>query len=1056
MLTTIVNASLKHRAIVLMATLLLVAAGVLALQRLPIDAVPDITNVQVQVITAAPALSPLEIEQYVTFPVERGLGGIPGLREVRSVSRYGLSVVTAIFADGVDIYFARAQVSERLREIADAVPARYGRPELGPISTATGEIFQFTLKSENHSLMELETLLDWQLMPQLRMVPGVNELNSFGGEDKVYEVKLDPQKLAALKLGMSDVVDALDRSNANAGGGYLEKNREALLIRSEGLITSLDDVRHVVVTATAVGAPVTVGDLGTVHFTPRLRRGAATMDGKGEVVVGVALMLMGENSRVVTERVKAQLVVAQKSLPAGVTIEPFYDRSELVDRTIRTAAKNLGEGALLVVLVLFVLLGSLRAGLVVATAIPLAMLAAIIGMYVTGTSGNLMSLGAIDFGLVVDGAVIIIENASRRLSERRTALGRKLDRGERDEVISAATTEVRRASVFGEAIIAIVYVPVLLLTGIEGKLFRPMATTVLLALLGAFVLSLTLIPVLASLFIHDEEEHEPWVLRMVRRAFEPVLTTAQRHPLPLMALGVGLAVASVFGFRTLGADFIPTLDEGSLLLEARRLPGSSLHTSIDTDLRLERALLAKVPEVKSVVSRIGSPELSNDPMGMEQSDIYIMLRDPSTWRPGVTKASLAQQVGAVVDEATPEVGYSISQPIEMRTNELIAGIRSDVAVSFYGEDLDLLRKLGEQAEAVLKKVPGVSDLKVEQVAGQAYLRIQPDRVRLARYGLSIADVNMLTESLSVGHGVGQVFEGQKRYALAVKQDIGDGALDRIAALGLKTHEGQIVPLADVATLKVEPGPAQISRQHGSRKLTVEMNVTGRDTVGFVSDAQARLEKGLKLPDGYRAEWGGQYQHYQEARDRLLVVVPIALGLILFLLYLAFGEVSPALLIFLNVPFAVTGGVAALALRGLPFSISAGVGFIALFGVAVLNGVVLLTVAHGYEAEGVAPGEAAFRAARDRLRPVLMTAMVAILGFIPMALSTAPGSEVQRPLATVVIGGLISSTLLTLLVLPTVYGRVRAALNGQPPAPLPPASPSTTSETSPLPHPQGAA
>jgi len=1024
MLSAIVTASLRNRATVLVGAALVIALGAFAATRLPIDAFPDVTNVQVQIITPAPALTPLEVEQYVTFAVERGLGGIPRLDELRSVSRYGLSVVTAVFEDGTDIYFARQQVAERLREISEMIPNRYGRPEMGPLTSALGEVYQFTLRGEGHSLMELETLLDWHILTRLRMVPGVVELNSFGGEDKQYEVKLDPAKLAAVNLGLGDVIQALARSNANAGGGYIERNREAILIRSEGLITNLDDVRNVVVFASASGTPITVAALGDVSFAPRLRRGAATKDGEGEVVVGVALMLSGANSRVVTDRVKDALAQVAKSLPKGVRIEPYYDRSELVDRTIKTAATNLAEGALLVVVVLFVLLGSLRAGLLVATAIPLAMLTAIVGMWLFGVSGNLMSLGAIDFGLIVDGAVIIIENASRRLGQRRAERGEHLTRSERDEVIAAATTEVRRATVFGEVIIAIVYVPVLMLSGIEGKLFRPMAATVLFALGGAFVFSLTVIPVLASYFLPGEDDHEPRLLRLLRRAFRSLSRRMRR--LPAVAVGCGLLVVggAIVGFEKLGAEFIPTLDEGSLLLEARRLPGTALSTSVETDLRLERALKG-IPEIKTIVSRIGAPEVANDPMGLEQSDIYIILTPRPEWRRGVTKEALAEEVRRTVEAATPEVGFAVSQPIEMRTNELIAGIRSDVAISFYGEDMDVLRGLGEAAGEVLQRVPGATDVKVEQVAGQRYLRIVPDRARLARYGLSIDDVSAVTESLAVGYEVGRVFEGQKRYALVVRLASSPGDdLRGFADLGLRTPDGRTVPLGDVADLRVDQGPAQISRDAGSRRITVEMNVDGRDTVGFVHDAQARVARDIAMPEGYHARWGGQYQHYVEARDRLAVVVPLALALILFLLYLAFRDLGPALLIFLNVPFAITGGVAALLIRGLPFSISAGVGFIALFGVAVLNGLVLMTVAHRHEADGASAVEAVYRAADERLRPVLMTALVAILGFIPMALSTAPGSEVQRPLATVVIGGLISATALTLFVLPAVYGMVR--------------------------------
>jgi cobalt-zinc-cadmium resistance protein CzcA len=1018
-LSAIVRWALGNRLLVIAGAAMLVLAGGVAARNLPIDAVPDVTNVQVQIITAASALSPLEVEQYVTAPVERALGGIPAVTELRSTSRYGLSTVTAVFRDGTDIYFARQQISERMREITDAIPERYGRPEVGPISTGLGEIYQFVLRGKGHSLMELKTLLDWELMVGLRMVPGIVEVNTFGGEDKQYEVRLDPARMAAVGVGLTEVFEALARNNANAGGGYIERNRVAILIRSEGLIGSLDDLRGIVVNGGSGAAPVTVGSLGTVSTAPRLRRGAATMDGEGEVVLGVALMLMGENSRTVTERVKARLDELRKTLPQGVSVEPYYDRSALVDRTIRTATHNLIVGAILVIIVLFLLLGRLRAGLIVASAIPLAMLAAIIGMWASGSSGNLMSLGAIDFGLIVDGSVIIIENASRRLSEKREELRRALTAAERSEVIAGATTEVRRASVFGEAIIAIVYVPVLLLSGMEGKLFRPMAATLLFALGGAFVLSLTLIPVLASFFLHGEPEREPILLRSARRAFTPVIRTAQRHPGWVVGTGTVAVVAALVGFQFLGAEFIPTLEEGSFLIQVRRLPGTALSSTIDSDLRIGRAL-REVPEVTKAVSRIGQPSLGNEAVGIESSEFYVSLAPQSKWRPGKDKEALAAEIEKRIEDAVPEVAVAVNQPIHERTNELIAGFRSDAVLSIYGDDLNVLRGLAARATELLRSVPGVADLKPEQIAGQPYLRIVPDRNRLARFGLTVDDVNAATETLSVGHEVGHVFEGQRRYPLVVREDASD-----VAGLVLRGAGGQRVPLREVAEVTQEQGPSQISREGGVRRITVEMNVRGRDTVGFVEEAQARLGSGLELPPGYRTTWGGQYQHYQAARARLLVVVPAALALILLLLYLAFHEVSPALLIFLNVPFGITGGVAALALRGLPFSISAGVGFIALFGVAVLNGLVLLSVAHQREAEGMDPAQAAFAAAEDRLRPVLMTALVAILGFIPMAISTAPGAEVQRPLATVVIGGLISATLLTLFVLPTVYGLLRS-------------------------------
>jgi len=1017
----IVGWSLRNRPVVIIGVVLFAFLGLRSAVTLPIDAVPDITNVQVQVITAAPALSPIEVEQYVSVPVERALAGIPKTTEVRSISKYGLSVVTVVFHDDTDIYFARQLVNERMREAQEAVPSQYGKPEVGPITSGLGEIYQFALRNDQMSLMQLEELLDWQIAPQLRTVPGIVEVNSFGGEDKQYQVLLDPRRLQASGVSVAQVADALHNSNANAGGGYIEHDREHFVIGTDGLVKNLDDLRRVVIGATPQGVPITVAAVGDVQFGPRLRRGAATKDGKGEVVVGVTLMLLGENSRAVTDAVKSKLVAILPTLPEGTSIEPFYDRSSLVDRTTKTIGKNLIEGALLVILVLFLLLGDLRAGVVVATTIPLSLLFAVVVMKATGVSGNLMSLGAIDFGLIVDGAVIIVENAVRRLSEREAASGRRLTALERLGVVEQATLEVRSASVFGEAIIAIVYIPILALIGIEGKLFRPMATTVLLALGGAFILSLTFVPVLTSYFVRPKAgAHETWLLRMAHRAFVPSLRSALRH----RWLTIGIAVTALAGaavlFVRLGAEFVPQLDEGDLLVEARRLPGIALSESVATSLRVEKALV-DIPEIDHVVSRTGAPEVATDPMGLEQSDIYVGLKARDEWRPGVTKEDLAQDISERIERLVPEVAGSISQPIQMRTNELIAGVRSDVAAIIYGQDLDELTRFGEKAAAVIRTIPGAADVRVEQIAGLRYLRISPDRGKLARYGLSVADVNQITETLSVGHDSGEVLEGERRFGIVVKSQHGfDGSLDSIASLPLRSVNGQIVPLGDVANLSFQRGPAQVSRQNQSRRLTVEFNVRGRDLLSVVKQAQAKVAAGLTLPTGYRIEWGGQFQHYEEARGRLLVVVPVALFMIGFLLWMAFNSIRTALLIFLNVPFAIIGGVLALTLRGIPFSISAGVGFIALFGVAVLNGLVLVSFSRHLEEGGMGHVEAIRQAAELRLRPVLMTALVAALGFLPMALSTAPGSEVQRPLATVVIGGIMSATLLTLLLLPVVY------------------------------------
>jgi cobalt-zinc-cadmium resistance protein CzcA len=1021
LLSGIVSWSLRHRALVLLATGLLVIVGVRSAIDLPIDAVPDITNVQVQVITPAPALSPTEVEQYVSVPVERAMSGIPKVEEVRSISKYGLSVVTVVFDEGTDIYFARQMVLERMRAAEEAVPSAYGRPEMGPIATGLGEVYQFVLRGEGHSLMELEETLDWYIGPQLRTVPGVVEVNSFGGEDKQYQVVIDPKRLQAAGLSVSEVLRALERSNANAGGGYLEHNREQIVIGTVGLVASLDDLKSVVVGATPQGVPITVENVGDVRFGPRLRRGAATMDGKGEVVVGVALMLMGENSRVVTERVKAKLEELRPTLPAGIKVEAFYDRADLVGRTIKTVVTNLGEGAALVILVLLLLLGDIRAGLIVAATIPLAMLFAISLMSWTGASGNLMSLGAIDFGLIVDGAVIIVENAVRRLGEARAARQDDLPPEERLAVVQDAAVEVRSASVFGEAIIAIVYLPILTLRGIEGKLFHPMARTVLFALLGAFILSLTVVPVLASYFLHGRPaRHETWIMRQARRGYAPLLRRVLARP--SITLGVGLVILALGGglLTRLGAEFVPQLDEGDLLLEARRLPGIALSETVATDLRVERAL-SGLPEVEHVVARAGAPEVATDPMGVEQSDIYIILKPRAEWRSGLTKAQLGEEVAEIVEREVPEMAAAVSQPIQMRTNELIAGVRSDAAAQIYGPDLATLQAVGQRVSAALKGIEGVADLRTEQTAGLTYLRVRPDRARLARYGLTIEDVNIVTEAMVVGRKAGEVFEKDRRFDLVVRTAVDyQGSLDVVRALPLKSTLGQIVPLGDVADVALEQGPALVNRDKQSRRFIVEFNVRGRDVISTVEDAQAAVAARVQLPTGYRIEWGGQFRNYTAARARLAVVVPLALALIVFLLWLAFGKVRPAVLVFANIPFAAVGGILALWLRGIPFSISAGVGFIALFGVAVLNGLVLVSFCLQLQERGTPPREAIAQAAELRLRPVLMTALVAALGFIPMALSRAPGSEVQRPLATVVIGGLVTATALTLLLFPAVY------------------------------------
>lgn len=1021
LLSAIVRWSLDNRPLVLVAFLIFCVIGVESATRLPIDAVPDLTNIQVQIITAAPALPPLEVEQYVTVPVERAMSGIPKVTEIRSLSKYGISVVTVVFTDSTSIYLARQLVSERLREAADAIPARYGKPEMGPISTGLGEIYQFVLRGQGYSLMQLEEVLDWYIAPQLRTVPGITEVNSMGGEDRQYQVVLDPARLQAAGLSIQEVVKALERTNANAGGGYIEHNREQYVIGSSGLVKSLDDLRNVVLGVTPQGIPITISNVGEVRFGPRLRRGAASIDGQGEVAVGVTMMLMGQNSRTVTEAVKRRVAALQPTLPRGMRIEPYYDRSILVNRTIHTVVKNLSEGAILVIVVLFVLLGDLHAGLIVASTIPLAMLFAIVMMNATGTSGNLMSLGAIDFGLIVDAAVIIVENSVRRLGEERERKGERLTGQQQVTIVHDAAVEVRSASVFGEAIIAIVYVPILTLSGIEGKLFRPMALVVMFALAGAFIASLTLVPVLASYFLRPAiGSRETRLMERIHQRYVPMLDWVLAHRAATVWAGAALLVSALLVFSRLGAEFVPQLDEGDLLLEVRRLPGVSLSESVAIDRRIQKAL-ASTPEVTHVVSRTGAAEIATDPMGIEQSDTYVELKPRQAWRSGLTKEGLAEEVDHSVEAAVPEASIAVSQPIQSRTNELVAGARSDVALAIYGNDLDKLQQLAEQAGEVLRDVAGVVDVRVEQGSGLTYLRIIPDRAKLARYGLTVDDLNTLTETMAVGRTVGVVFEGDRRFDLTVKiAPTFQTDLASIKSLPLKSSTGQMVPLGDVATVTTFSGPALINRSQLSRRRLVEFNVRGRDLVSTVRDAQAAIAHSVNLPEGYRSQWGGEFQHFISARQRLEIVVPLALGLILFMLWTAFGAIKPALLIFLNVPFAVVGGAYALWLRSIPFSISAGVGFVALFGVAVLNGLVLLSFCRQRESHGLSPLEAIREAAQIRLRPVLMTALVASLGFVPMALSRSAGAEVQRPLATVVIGGLITSTALTLLVLPAVY------------------------------------
>ena len=1014
----VVHFALDNKFLIILGSLVLAAAGVAALARLPVDAVPDVTNTQVQVMTTAPALSPLETEQFITAPVEAAIAGIPDVVEVRSVSQFGLSVVTVVFAEGTDIYWARQQIGERLAEARESIPAGIPEPKLGPIATGLGEIYQFQVRNKpgyDHSLMFLRETLDWQIAKQLRLVPGVVEVNTNGGEARAYEVRPDPRRLAEFDISLGKLYAAIEANNANGGGGYLiERNGEQRIVRAEGLLKGSEDLRNVVLD-TRNGTPVLLGQVATVQAAPLLRQGALTRDAKGEGVLGIVMLLAGENSRDVVARVKIRVEEIKKTLPEGVEIDVVYDRTDLVKLTVRTLAKNLAEGGTLVVIVLLIMLGSVRAGLIVALAVPLSMLGAFVGMVAANLSGNLMSLGAIDFGLIVDGSVVLIEHVVRKVAESRRETGaRKAD----ESVVRAACAEVVRPVVFGVGIILLVYLPILSLRGIEGKMFRPMALTVIFALLTSLALALTLMPVLAAIFLRSASEHEPILVRLAGRVYRPLLNAAlgAPHAVVLAALAA-LLISGVVATR-LGAVFIPRLDEGAVAIQATRLPGVSLETTVAMTTEIERVLMA-FPEVKSVLSKSGRPEIANDPMTINLTDIIITLNPEDVWR-FKTKEELVAAMEAALAEGAPGQAYSFGQPIEMRVAELVAGVRSDVAVSIYGDDLEVLRERAQAVARALRGVDGARDIALEQTGGLPYLRLVVDRAAAARHGVTV-DAVLRTIDAVGGHRVGRVYEGQRHFPVVVRLAPGDRAEpERLMQLKVADANGRPVPLSVLVKSISEDGPAQISRDRARRRTVVQCNVRGRDLAGFVAAAQAAVEREVPLPAGYTIRWGGTFENLQQATKRLSIAVPVALVLIFVLLQSAFNSARLALLIYLNVPIAATGGLVLLWLRDMPLSISAGVGFIALFGVAVLNGVVLVTSIVDLRKSGSSTADAARHGAEGRLRPVLMTALVATLGFVPMAFSTAAGAEVQRPLATVVIGGLVTATALTLLVIPAVY------------------------------------
>jgi cobalt-zinc-cadmium resistance protein CzcA len=1033
MLERIIALSIRSRWVVMALVILASAVGVWSFQRLTIDATPDITNVQVQINTEAPGFSPLESEQRITFPVETAIAGVPGLQYTRSVSRYGLSQVTVVFKDGTDIYFARQLVNERLQAARGQLPEGL-TPELGPIATGLGEIFMYTIEAEQgarrpdgelYTPEDLRTLQDWVIRPQLRNTPGVTDVNTIGGFERQYHVTPWPDRLVAYGVTMAEVVEALKRNNANVGAGYVERYGEQYLVRVPGQAESLEDLGAIIV-ANRNGVPVRVADVADLVMGEELRTGAATEDGR-EVVLGTVFMLVGENSRTVAQAVAARLDEAARALPAGVRAVPVYDRTDLVDRAIHTVEKNLLEGALLVIVVLFLLLGNIRAALITAAVIPITMLMTITGMVRTGVSGNLMSLGALDFGLIVDGAVIIVENCLRRFGEAQHRLGRLLNREERFALAASASSEVIRPSLFGVLIITLVYVPIFALTGVEGKMFHPMAITVVMALTFALVLSLVFVPAAVAMFVTGKvKEKDSFVMRGARRFYQPALEMALRFRVAFVAVAVALVAIAALGASRMGSEFIPNLDEGDIALHALRIPGTSLSQAVQMQTALERRI-AQFPEVERVVAKIGTAEIATDPMPPSVADTFIMLKDRKDWpNPRKARDELLEEMQVAVAEI-PGNNYEFTQPIQMRFNELLSGVRADVAIKVFGDDLDQLLEVGNAVEGVVSGIEGAEDISVEQVTGLPVLQIRPDRAALSRHGISMDDVQQVVATSIGGIVAGQVFEGDRRFDVVVRlpetlrQDT--DAIGRLRIPVPGSGGTAFVPLEEIATIAVETGPNQISREDGKRRVVVTANVRGRDLGSFVSEVQEKVGAEVEVPAGYWIGYGGTFEQLISAAKRLQLVVPVVLLLILGLLFALFRSVKDSAIVFSGVPLALTGGVAALAMRGLPLSISAAVGFIALSGVAVLNGVVMVSFIRTLIAGGKPVGEAIREGALTRLRPVLMTALVASLGFVPMALNVGTGAEVQRPLATVVIGGIISSTLLTLLVLPALYSLV---------------------------------
>ncbi|MFD2939389.1 efflux RND transporter permease subunit [Flavobacterium notoginsengisoli] len=1028
MLDKIIQFSIRNKFVILLFTLVLIAWGSYSLKKLPLDALPDVTNNQVQIITTAPTLASQEVEQLITYPLERAVKTVPDIIELRSISRFGLSVVTVVFEDDVDIYWAREQIFQRLKQAEENIPDYVNSPELAPITTGLGEIYQYDVYAKKgyenkYSAVELRTIQDWIIIPQLQGIRGIADVSTWGGKLKQYEIAVNPNMLNSLGVTITEIFDALEKNNQNTGGAYIEKDQYTYFIRGVGMAKGVKDLENVVV-KNRNGSPVLVRNVAQVREGVALRYGASTKDGKGEIVSGMVLMLKGENSSAVVKRVHEKMEQINKSLPEGVVAEAFIDRGKLVDNSIKTVAKNLLEGALIVIFVLILFLGNLRAGLIVASVIPLAMLFAVILMNAFGVSGNLMSLGAIDFGIIVDGAVIIVEATMHHLQKIKNK--KELTQEEMDDEVYNSASKIRNSAAFGEIIILIVYLPILALIGTEGKMFKPMAMTVGFAIIGAFILSLTYIPMMSAMFLSKKTEHkENFSDRMIawlEGKYTPLLNKALAFKKVVLAAAIGLFALAFIIFQNMGGEFIPTIEEGDLAINATIMTGSSLSQMVETTTKYEQILKAKFPEIKTIVTKIGSGEIPTDPMPIESGDLIIVLKDKKEWKGKYHNWEELANAMKEEMEVIPGANIEISQPIQMRFNELMTGSRSDIAIKIFGDDLEILDAKATELISKIKGIDGIGDLKADKVTGLPQITVKYDYDKIALYGLNISDINQIIRSSFAGESAGKIYDESKRFDVVVRMDENNRAdITDVSNLFIPLPNGQQVPLSQVASVDYEQGPVQVIREDGKRRITVGLNVRGRDIKSVVEEIQQKLDQSFKLPAGYYVTYGGQFENLIEASKRLSVALPIALGLILVLLYFTFKSVKQALLIFTAIPLSAIGGVFALSLRGMPFSISAGIGFIALFGIAVLNGIVLISYFNQLKTEGVSdPFQRIIIGTKTRLRPVLMTAAVASLGFLPMALSTSGGAEVQKPLATVVIGGLVSATLLTLIVLPILY------------------------------------